>query len=508
MRSGRYIGLERPLQATWRLCQCSALPVIPSNTTVKNAGGSRIGRTAFRGAKWRRRWGFEPTERLPLNIVFNAAAFDHSAYSSRRWRAHIGRPAESESGKPGWEEEDLFSPGILSTLFHNNHSRTAIVAAIGAQSPGIGQSQRPDQHGRARREKRPRKERGQIMSGISRTFGAGLRLGLVLTTAIGLSACDTLGITPGDSAEATRAGDATPATQTVQLVERDIEAPEVFQTTDQGLWDGRPSLGGVWVAHPDVTEPERVIIRNEENGTFVIGALFRRERDNPGPLFQVSSDAAAALEMLAGAPSRLQVTALRREDTAAPAPEATTDFDTMAEDVDAPTQEPDAPVDIAATTLDGTPIEATATEATATEDGVDIAGATPLPEAQAAPRLQIPADLSEVIRSSADATPADADPIAIAAAAALDNAATADHVRTGPRARSPRRPAARPGQALSSQLWAFSRRKTTRPKNAEGMRAIGIVPTGAATGGPAHLLACHRRPASKSRPKEPTSSKM
>ena len=70
--------------------------------------------------------------------------------------------------------------------------------------------------------------------------------------------------------------------------------------TDQGLWDGRPSLGGVWVAHPDVTEPERVIIRNEANGKFVIGALFRRERELPGPKLQMSSDAAAALERAGG----------------------------------------------------------------------------------------------------------------------------------------------------------------------------------------------------------------
>jgi hypothetical protein len=34
------------------------------------------------------------------------------------------------------------------------------------------------------------------------------------------------------------------------LAERDVEAPEVFDVTDAGLWDGRPSLGGVWVAHP------------------------------------------------------------------------------------------------------------------------------------------------------------------------------------------------------------------------------------------------------------------
>ena len=110
------------------------------------------------------------------------------------------------------------------------------------------------------------------------------------------------------------------AAQSVELVETDVEAPEVFQLTAEGLWDGRPSLGGVWVAHPDVTDPERVIIRNQENGTFVIGALFRRERENPGPALQVSSDAAEALGMLAGAPAELNVTALRRQEAAEPVP--------------------------------------------------------------------------------------------------------------------------------------------------------------------------------------------
>jgi len=98
-----------------------------------------------------------------------------------------------------------------------------------------------------------------------------------------------------------------------RLIERDVEAPDVFQVTTSGLWDGRPSLGGVWVAHPDAKDPERVIIRNEENGKFVIGALFRKERDTPGPALQVSSDAAAALGILAGSPTGLNVTALRKE---------------------------------------------------------------------------------------------------------------------------------------------------------------------------------------------------
>ncbi|MBL4812032.1 MAG: SPOR domain-containing protein [Rhodobacteraceae bacterium] len=122
------------------------------------------------------------------------------------------------------------------------------------------------------------------------------------------------GETPSQTASSGQAG------QTVELVERDVEAPEVFQVTTTGLWDGRPSLGGVWVAHPDVTDPERVIIRNTNNGNFVIGALFRRERENPGPALQISSDAAEALGILAGSPTQLNVTALRREEASAPAP--------------------------------------------------------------------------------------------------------------------------------------------------------------------------------------------
>jgi rare lipoprotein A len=100
----------------------------------------------------------------------------------------------------------------------------------------------------------------------------------------------------------------------------DIEAPELFQASDRGLWDGRPSIGGIWVAHPDVGEPHRVVIRVPATGASVIGALFRRERDLAGPPIQVSSEAAEALGLLAGAPAALTVTALRREgEAAAPA---------------------------------------------------------------------------------------------------------------------------------------------------------------------------------------------
>lgn len=144
--------------------------------------------------------------------------------------------------------------------------------------------------------------------------GTSIRL-LALTTvaALALAGCE-----PGAGPVTTAPeGGAVASATSVKLVDRDVEAPDVFQVSDQALWDGRPSLGGVWVASPDAVDPERVILRNPANGKFVIGALFRRERDNPGPKLQISSDAAAALGLLAGQPGKISVTALRREEAPA-----------------------------------------------------------------------------------------------------------------------------------------------------------------------------------------------
>ena len=117
---------------------------------------------------------------------------------------------------------------------------------------------------------------------------------------------------------------------------QDVEAPEVYQSTDSALWDGRPSLGGIWVAASDVTNPERALMFNPATGKSVTGALFKRERDNPGPKLQLSSDAAEALGILAGQPTEIKVTALRKEETAEPeAVAATTDTAAPAKDGDA-----------------------------------------------------------------------------------------------------------------------------------------------------------------------------
>lgn len=112
-----------------------------------------------------------------------------------------------------------------------------------------------------------------------------------------------------------------PAARTVL---KDVERPDIFNVTEAALWDGRPSLGGVWVAHPDITTPERAILTNTKNGKSVPGALFRRERNNPGPRIQVSSEAAAALGMLAGQPVDVKVLVVRQEEVViepAPLPE-------------------------------------------------------------------------------------------------------------------------------------------------------------------------------------------
>lgn len=252
------------------------------------------------------------------------------------------------------------------------------------------------------------------MMGIKTVSGA-MAMGLLL------SGCGETG------PFATRAADnpATDATAATALVERDVEAPEVFSVQEAGLWDGRPSLGGVWVAHPDVADPERVLMTNTSNGQTVVGALFRRERENPGPRLQISSDAAEALGMLAGQPSEITVVALRREEVAEPI---------MAD------AEPSAnPDDLA---------------------GAELASAS----------LDVPADVTTTALDSS------ADPLA-AAAAAIDAAeaqpAVADTAAPAPI------PAAVAGSSLSRpyiQVGIFSV-ETNAANTATAMRGVGIVPT-------------------------------
>ncbi|WP_323775582.1 SPOR domain-containing protein [Leisingera sp.] len=202
------------------------------------------------------------------------------------------------------------------------------------------------------------------------------------------------------------AGGEIQASSSTKLVERDVEAPEVFQVTEAGLWDGRPSIGGVWVAHPDTKDPERVIIRNNANGQFVIGALFRREREIPGPRLQVSSDAAAALGMLAGAPAELNVTALRREE--------------VSNEIPAEDQTAERPA-----------AEAEAAQVMASAAGQEIS-ATPLdPIAGAAAAIDAPGPVPAARAVPAQSAPAQAEPAAAPAAKAQKSALEKPYIQIG-----------------------------------------------------------------------------
>lgn len=204
--------------------------------------------------------------------------------------------------------------------------------------------------------------------------------------------------------EPTQTGLAIPTGETET---RDVEAPEIFQKNEAGLWDGRPSLGGVWVAHPDVTDPERVIIRNEDNGQFVVGALFRRERDNPGPALQVSSDAAEELGMQAGTPAKLNVIALRREEASVTDPQADlVPFDNPLEDGSGGLA---APENIAATPLDpiaGASAAVAAAEAQAIANGTLATDLAPVATPDVALGAPLDARAPDVMETTIAAAPA------------------------------------------------------------------------------------------------------
>jgi cell division septation protein DedD len=205
------------------------------------------------------------------------------------------------------------------------------------------------------------------MTSVMRRGLAVLGLGLLV-----LTGCDEAGkVALSQSQTQTDAAQAQ-AGAAGEAVERDIEAPEVFEVTDKGLWDGRPSLGGVWVAHPDVKQPERVLITNRANSKSVVGALFRRERETPGPILQVSSDAAVELGMLAGAPADISVVALRREKATVTPP--------VVEAAEAPTTPAPAPLAApvaapAGGAIEATPLEAVTGAAATAIDAAEIAAA-------------------------------------------------------------------------------------------------------------------------------------
>lgn len=239
--------------------------------------------------------------------------------------------------------------------------------------------------------------KGRMMTGITICKKSALPCVLALFGVLGLAACDENGefaFPTGDAAGA--AETSTRRTITTQKG-NDVERPDIFDITDRGLWDGRPSLGGAWVAHPDVTDPERVIIRNPANGRSVVGALFRRERENPGPLLQVSSDAAEELGLLAGSPTELSVIALRREEVEVeePGPEDNPVVASLAAPVSVEAAPLDPVTDAAAAAIDAVDDTATAA-AGATVAAVALPAADAVDDASDATSIDASAILADV----------------------------------------------------------------------------------------------------------------
>ena len=288
----------------------------------------------------------------------------------------------------------------------------------------------------------------------------------MICAAILLAGCEEIQGTASSGSEVAEAlGPDGPRTEI-----RDVERPDIFSVTDKGLWDGRPSLGGIWVAHPDVRDPERAKITNTGNGKTISGALFRRERANPGPRIQVSSEAAAALGMLAGQPADLSIVAVRQEEIElAPEPLPLSDEGPEPGDTETDTETDGAAV---AAVAAGGVVATDAAEAPArtgfwsrfreslrNKPAADVAD-----EADAA-RLQATTESAAV----PNVETATLDPVTTAAAAAIAAAESA-----------PARPAQRTEQASSVknpyiQVGLFSMEENATAA-AASLRQAGIVP--------------------------------
>jgi rare lipoprotein A len=145
------------------------------------------------------------------------------------------------------------------------------------------------------------------------SIGPTLAIGAALAT---LAACteasDTTGTAPMAAAPAVTEPPAT------RLTEAEVPRPDLYAESGIAVWDGRPSIGAVWVAHPIVDQARRVRITVTDTGVSAPGALLKRDPSIPGPPFLLSGDAAARLGLEPGVPARIDVVALERDVIEAP----------------------------------------------------------------------------------------------------------------------------------------------------------------------------------------------
>ena len=89
------------------------------------------------------------------------------------------------------------------------------------------------------------------------------------------------------------------------------EKPKILDISATVIWDGSQTLGGNWVSHPNVKSPERVLIKNTNNGKSVVGAVFQQTKNPNEGLAAISSDAAKALSISKNDETKLQLVAIK-----------------------------------------------------------------------------------------------------------------------------------------------------------------------------------------------------
>lgn len=90
--------------------------------------------------------------------------------------------------------------------------------------------------------------------------------------------------------------------------------PGAFAAELDAVWDGLPTLQGIWIAHPLASRARRVRLTNQETGAQVDAALFRRDPNQGGPTTMISSEAAEKLGIEPGAETPITIVAISHVD--------------------------------------------------------------------------------------------------------------------------------------------------------------------------------------------------
>jgi len=152
-------------------------------------------------------------------------------------------------------------------------------------------------------EGRDRGQKADIMKISGRQFRAATAVCAILA----LTACEEQFNVQTDDVPTARAQVVANASTSETVTPR----PDLFSLRALAAWDGRPSLGGAWIAHPDVQSAERASITEVATGRTITAALFRRDPSIPGPPFQISAEAAQELGIQPGLTVEVDVVAVR-----------------------------------------------------------------------------------------------------------------------------------------------------------------------------------------------------